>query len=217
MLQSSSEEEYKSSPRTCPVLSSVVPEVDDFPGILSTASQSELQSLTALFFPTTDGIIAPSSFSLSLLCAEDVCLKEVLMRFGRLDCNTLAMLCVWEEPCWNDGPLNAAVATASFVWSKDRGWSWSPETASEAVDTGLVGPGPWNLVFDWLQGSCLSGVFRHPVHRLGESLSYPLHWLLPSRDSQGRGFLAVNESESTKMDERLSYWPKSSQIHVTGD
>lgn len=179
--------------------------MDDFPGTISVASQSR----TTLFCPTTDPIAAPPSFCVSPLWVENVCLNEALTRFGRPDCSTLARLCVWEEPRWTDDPLNAAVATASLVWSKERGWSWSAQTSSEVSEFGLVGTGVWNLVAELLSGA---EVLWHPVQLRAKSLSLPLNWLLPSYDSQGRGFLTVNENEdrSRHEGELLVSWRNSS-------
>lgn len=161
--------------------------LDDFPGILSAASQSDLWSWVTFFSPNIESVVVPSSLSVSLLWVENVCLNEAFTRFGSPDCSTLARLCVWEAPRWTKGPLNAAEATASLVWSKERGWSWSAQTASDVSEIGLEGTGAWNLVSE-----CLSEVLRHPVQLQAKSLSPPL---LPSCDSQGRGFFAVSVSK----------------------
>lgn len=60
-----------------------------------------------------------------LLRSGKVCSDELFVRLGSLDWSTMARFCTSEELPLAGGPLNAAVATASLVLSKQRGWSWS--------------------------------------------------------------------------------------------
>lgn len=143
--------------------------LDDFPGILPAAPQFELFSWKAAFCPTV-------SDTPSLLFSEYICLEWELLRFGKPHCRILARLYVWEELGWTGVPLNEAAATASRVWSKESGWSWTAHMAFEVSETSLVGA-------------------KHPAILLIKTLSFC--WLPSFCESQVRGFLTVNKNEHT--------------------
>lgn len=66
---------------------------------------------------------------------------ELFVRLGSLDWSTMARFCASEEPPIATGLRHAAVATASLVLSKERGWSWSTDRDNEGAEAWSVESG----------------------------------------------------------------------------
>lgn len=167
----------------CPLLSCVSPES-------FAAAQLELFSWIALCsVPTKEPLVCFSFLSGLQFLNSAICCEWNLLRLGRPDCSILARFCVWEELWCRTGPLNAAAATASRVWSKESGWSWT-ELASE---TALVGTRLGSLVSEKLQVAAVAKERKHPGESLAASLSPLLFWLPSLYSALSRGFLPMNK------------------------
>lgn len=137
--------------------------------------------------------VFPLTLTTPLLRDKLDCLDDEL-RFGRLVWSTLTMLCVCEEPSWFKGPRNAAVATASLVQSKERGWSWSSQTGG--------GVWSWHRVSGGLEGRGLSKMLWYPVHSPEQSPSLPVDPLLLACALQKGGTFAENKRKDEQRDQR---------------